>query len=162
MILKIPPVRKLGEGDGNFFQVPAKFSVLSIKEGQGTPASNRLCILMASSISLRHEFRIYDYSNSLLGVMKKKIVKLIGQEYWLEQNGVELMRVYGNFTAHEYQMSVNGQIVAQVHKKWVAIRDSFEVSIMGNIDPRLVIGSIIIVEHVEVTRRDNNSGSFGF
>ncbi len=91
-------------------------------------------------------------ADSELGSMKKKIAKLVGQEYWLEQNGQELMRVYGNFTAHDYLMSINGQPVAQVHEKWVSIRDQFGVSITGNVDPRLVLGSVIVVEHLEVTQ----------
>jgi len=108
-------------------------------------------------ISLRHEFAILDASGSHLGSIKKKIMKLIGEEYWLEQNGVELMRIYGNFTEHDYNMAIGGQVVAQVHKKWVAIRDEFGISIAGEVDPRLVIGSAIVIEHIEVTERDHNS-----
>jgi uncharacterized protein YxjI len=152
-----PTGRKLGEGGGNFFQAPAKFVVLSIPDSNGNPGQEVMHI-DGKLISLRHEFKFYDPSGNLLGSMKKKIVKLLGQEYWLEQNGTELMRVYGNFTAHEYQMTINGQPVAQVHKKWVSIRDQFEVSITGNVDPRLVIGSTIVVEHLEVTERNDNSG----
>ena len=67
------------------------------------------------------------------------------------------MRVYGNFTAHDYSMSINGQPVAQVHKNWVSLRDQFGVSITGEVDPRLVIGSVIVVEHIEVTEREHNN-----
>ncbi|MDA4112246.1 MAG: LURP-one-related family protein [Thaumarchaeota archaeon] len=150
--------RKLGEGGGNFFQVPARFVVQSASDDSGNPVQEVMHI-DGKLLSLRHEFKFYDASGTELGSLKKKIAKFIGQEYWLEQNETEMMRVYGDFTAHEYQMAVNGQIVAQVHKKWISMRDQFEVSIIGNVDPRLVIGSTIVVEHVEVTRR-NNQGSY--
>ena len=57
----------------------------------------------------------YDFE---LGTMRKNIVKLIGEEYWVEKNGVEFMRIYGDFTEHGYRMEVNGVPVASVHKKW--------------------------------------------
>ncbi|MGI0080624.1 MAG: LURP-one-related/scramblase family protein, partial [Nitrososphaerales archaeon] len=152
-----PNGRQLGEGAGNFFQVPAKFIVLASQNSPANPGQEIMHI-DGKILSLRHEFKLYDANGQELGSIKKKIAKLIGQEYWLELNGQELMRIYGNFTAHEYLMSINGQPVAQVHKKWVSIRDQFGVSITGNVDPRLVLGSVIVVEHLEVTQRDNNSG----
>jgi uncharacterized protein YxjI len=152
--------RKLGEGDGNFFQVPAKFVVLSSLDSLGNP-QREIMHIDGKILSLRHEFKLYDPNGNEIGSMKKKIAKLIGQEYWLEQNGQELMRVYGNFTAHDYRMSVNDQPVAQVHLKWVSIRDQFGVSITGNVDPRLVFGSVIVVEHLEVTRKRNSNRGFG-
>ncbi len=137
---------KLGEGDGNFFQFPAKFQVL---DNSGTQAMN----LEAKLISIRRQFTFHDPQGSVLGAIKKKIVKLFGSEYWVEQNGNEFMRIYGNFVEHDYLFAVNGQQVAQVHKKWVAMRDTFGLSITGNVDHRIVIGSVIAIEHEEVTER---------
>jgi uncharacterized protein YxjI len=144
---------KLGEGDGNFFQLPARFNVLDSTGSEVLHVEGKI-------ISLRHEFHLYDAEGSALGSMKKKIIKFLGQEWWLEQNGNELMRVYGNFFDHDYKMEVNKQPVAQVHKNWVAIRDTFGVSITGQVDPRLVIGAIIVVEHVEVTEKQHHNSGF--
>ncbi|HEV2225901.1 MAG TPA: LURP-one-related family protein [Nitrososphaerales archaeon] len=137
---------KLGEGDGNFFQFPAKFQVL---DSSGTQVMN----LEAKLISIRRQFTFHDPQGSLLGAIKKKIVKLFGSEYWVEQDGNEFLRIYGNFVEHDYLFAVNGQQVAQVHKKWVAMRDTFGLSITGNVDHRIVIGSVIAIEHEEVTER---------
>jgi uncharacterized protein YxjI len=151
--LEDPSGNKLGEGDGNFFQLPARFLITS--NGQ------QVMEIQGKLISLRHEFNLSDSSGAPLGTMKKKIVKLIGQEYWLEQNGNELMRIYGKFTDHDYKMTIAGQQVAQVHKKWVSVRDQFGISITGNVDPRLVIGSVIVIEHLEVTKNQNSNSTFG-
>ena len=74
-------------------------------------------------LSLRKQFTFYDTNGMELGTIRKKIVKLIGEEYWVEKNGQEFMRIYGNFTEHDYQMEVNGAPVASVHKKWFSVRD---------------------------------------
>jgi len=136
----------LGEGDGNFLQFPAKFVVLDQNGAEWMHMNGKL-------ISIRREFDLFDPSGDQLGAIKKKIVKLIGQEYWVEQNGVELMRIYGNFVEHDYRFEINGNRVAQVHSSWFTIRDTYGVSMTGDVDPRLVIGSVIAIEHEEVTER---------
>jgi uncharacterized protein YxjI len=144
--LTSPDGRKLGEGDGNFFQFPAKFVVLDSNNTEVMHLNGKL-------ISIRRQFDMFELSGKPIGVIRKKLLKLIGSEYWVEQNGVEYMRVFGNFTEHNYRMEINKAQVALVHKKWVSIRDQFGVSITGDVDPRLVIGSVIAIEHEEVTER---------
>ena len=143
---------KLGEADGNFFQIPAKFAVLDTH-------GLELMHLEGKVFSFRNQFTINSSTGEELGTMKKKIVKLIGEEFWLEKGGVEFMRIYGNFTEHDYKMEVNGAPVASVHKKWVSVRDQFGVSITGDVDHRVVIGAIIVIEHVEVTEKASGGGS---
>jgi uncharacterized protein YxjI len=144
---------KLGEASGNFFQVPAKFAV---KDTHGL----ELMHLEGKVLSLRKQFSFYSSANEELGTIKKKLAKLVGEEFWVEKNGSEFMRIYGDFTEHEYQMEVAGAPVASVNKKWVSVRDQLGVSITGNVDHRVVIGAVIVIEHVEVTERQSSSGSW--
>jgi uncharacterized protein YxjI len=140
---------KLGEADGNLLQFPAKFVVIDTN-------GSELMHVKGKVLSLRNQFTFYDNAGTELGTIKKKIVKLIGEEYWVEKNGVEFMRIYGNFTEHDYQMQVNGVQVASVHKKWVSVREQLGVSITGEADHRVVIGAVIVIEHVEVTERQRH------
>jgi len=143
---------KLGEADGNFLQIPAKFVIKDIHEIE-------LMHLEGKMLSFRNQFSFYGSANEELGTIKKKLAKLIGEEFWIEKNGTEFMRIYGDFTEHEYQMEVAGETVATIHKKWVSLRDQLGVSITGNIDHRIVIGAVIVIEHVEVTERQSSSSS---
>jgi uncharacterized protein YxjI len=140
---------ELGEADGNLFQFPAKFAV---KDVNGYEVMH----LEGKIISIRNQFTFYDNANKQLGTIKKKLIKPIGEEFWIEKNGVETMRIYGNFTEHDYKMQANGQQVATVHRKWLAIRDTIQVSITGEVDRRIVIGAVIVIEHVEVTERQSS------
>ena len=49
-----------------------------------------------------------------------------------------------------YVMEVDGQTVAKIHRKWPTLRNQIKFSITGNVDHRLVIGAIIVIEHVLV------------
>jgi uncharacterized protein YxjI len=140
---------KLGEADGNLLQFPAKFVVIDTN-------GSELMHLEGKVLSLRNQFTFYDNAGAELGIIKKKIVKLIGEEFWVEKDGREFMRIYGNFTEHDYQMQVNGVQVASVHKKWVSVRGQLGVSITGEADHRVVIGAVIVIEHVEVTERQQH------
>jgi uncharacterized protein YxjI len=141
---------RIGGADANFIQFPAKFSVFD-------QTHSEVMHLQGKILSFRKEFTMYDPSGNQLGVIRKKLLKLVGSEYWLERNGVEFMRIYGNFTEHDYQMAVNQVQVAQVHKKWVSLRDQFNISITGEIDPRIVIGSAIVIEHEEVKEKQHRN-----
>ena len=87
--------------------------------------------------------------------IKKKILKLIGEEFWVEKNGVEFMRIYGDFTEHDYQFKSKGIIVASVDKKWVTLRDQIDISMTSEVDNRIIIGAVIVIEHIEENERQN-------
>jgi uncharacterized protein YxjI len=144
---------KLGVADGNLFQAPAMFE---LKDLNGL----ELIHIKGKILSLRKQFSIHDSDGEDLGTIKKKLVKLIGEEYWVERNGVEFMRIYGNFTHHDYVMQVNGLDVASVHKKWVALRDEIGLSITGEVDHRIVLGALIVIEHNEVTEQVSRQSAY--
>jgi uncharacterized protein YxjI len=137
---------KLGEANGNLFQFPAKFSVVDA-------GGYEVMHLEGKVISLRKQFTFFDSSGGELGTIKRKITKLFGEEFWVEKDGVEFMRIHGDFTEHDYQMEIKGVPVASVHKKWFSVKDQIGVSITGEVDHRVVIGAVIVIEHVEVTER---------
>ena len=139
---------KLGEADGNLIQVPPKFVIVDTH-------GSELMQLKGKMLSFRNQFTFYDNTGAEFGTIRKKIVKLIGEEYWIEKNGVEFMRIYGDFTEHDYKMEVNGVPVASVHKKWVSVRDQMDISMIAETDHRVVIGAVIVIEHIEVTERQN-------
>jgi uncharacterized protein YxjI len=144
---------KLGEADGNLFQFPAMFVVKDLNGLEQMYIEGKI-------FSLRKQFSFHDSSGKDLGTIKKKIVKLIGEEYWVERSGVEFMRIYGNFTEHDYVMQVNGLDVASVHKKWFDIRDQIGLSIIGEVDHRIVLGALIVIEHNEVTPQTSRQSSY--
>ncbi len=143
---------KLGEANGNLVQLPAKFIVTD-------DLGSEVMRLEGKVISLRSQFTFFDGVGSELATMKKKIIKPIGEEFWLEKDGVEFMRILGNFTEHDYHVQVNGVEVASVHRKWISVRDQLEVSMAGEVDHRMAIGAVIVIEHVEVTERAAASGA---
>ena len=53
-------------------------------------------------------------------------------------------------------MEVNGVQVATVKKKLFSMRDKIRLFITGEtVDRRMVLGALIVIEHIEVTKRIN-------
>ena len=69
----------LCSAEGNFLQFPRKFVVVE------NPWL-RVDVLEGKVVSLRNEFTIYDNQGAELGTIRKKIVKLIGEECWVEKS----------------------------------------------------------------------------
>jgi uncharacterized protein YxjI len=141
---------KLGEADANLIQLPARFIVHDAGGAEVMHIEGKL-------ISLRPQYTINDPAGVELGTITKKLVKLIGTEFWVEKNGVKLMQIYGDFTQHEYNLVIDNIAVATVHRKWVSIRDQLEVSITGEVDHRIILGAVAVIEHIEFTERQNET-----
>jgi uncharacterized protein YxjI len=141
---------KLGEADANLIQLPAKFN---LHDADGSEVMH----IEGKLISLRPQYTIHDPAGASLGTITKKLVKLIGTEFWMEKNGVEFMRIYGDFTQHEYNLVVDNVTVATVHRKWISIRDQLEVSITGEVDHRIILGAVTVIEHILFTERQDET-----
>jgi len=69
---------KLGEADGNLVQVPPKFAVLDTH-------GMELMHMQGKTFSLHREFTFYSSANEELGTIKRKIAKIVGEEFWIEK-----------------------------------------------------------------------------
>jgi uncharacterized protein YxjI len=116
-----------------------------------TSDGTRLGEMRGKVLTVRPTFEIYDLQ-SLVAVVKKKVLKLMGSEWWLETPpGSEVARVKGNITEHEFSIqSSSGTEIAQIHKKWVSMRDTYGIEIFSNeLDPYIIIAYAIAMDHAE-------------
>jgi uncharacterized protein YxjI len=116
------------------------------------PDGARLGEVIGKVLTVRPTFEIYDAQGKLLGVVKKKILKLLGSEWWLEDPpGQEVARIKGNITEHDFTIQASsGATIAQIHKKWVSVRDSYGVEILSTeLDPYVILAYAIAMDHVE-------------
>jgi len=128
-----------------------------------TPDGARLGEMKGKVLTVRPTFEIYDLQG-LVAVVKKKILKLIGSEWWLEDaSGKEVARIKGNITEHEFSMlSSSGTEIARIHKKWVSIRDSYGIEILSKeLDPYIIVAYAIAMDHAEFKRSGGLSVGFG-
>jgi len=116
-----------------------------------SPDGTRLGEMHGKVLAVRPTFEIHD-SQGLVAVVKKKVLKLLGSEWWLEDNsGKEIARIKGNVMAHDFSMySPSGAELARIHKKWVTIRDSYGIEVLGReVDPYIMVAYSIAMDHAQ-------------
>jgi len=117
-----------------------------------TPGGTRIGEIRGKVLTVRPTFEIYDQQGGLIAVVRKKILKVIGSEWWLEDSaGREIGRIKGNVTEHEFSIqSPAGGQVAQIHKKWVTIRDAYAVEVQSQeIAPYIILAYAIAMDQAQ-------------
>jgi len=116
-----------------------------------TPDGNRLGEMRGKVLTVRPTFEIYA-AQRLVAAVKKKILKLLGSEWWLEDgSGTEIARIKVNITEHNFSIqSPSGTEIAQINKKWVSVRDSYGIEILSEeLTPYVIIAYAIAMDHAE-------------
>ncbi len=157
-----PQGKKLGEADGNMVQIPPKFNVIDINGAE-------VMHLQGKEFSTDKTYTFYNASGEPIGTVKQNFEKG-DTKFIVEKDGQQLIsirREQSHRSALEslvslpppdellgpmlnYVIEAAGQTVAKFHRKWPAIRNQIKLSISGDVDHRLIIGSVIVVEHVDV------------
>ncbi len=64
------------------------------------------------------------------------------------------MHAKGDFLAHEYQIADRaGNILAHTSKKWLPIRDSYGIDIIGGADRYLILAAAVCIDAIEHEKR---------
>jgi uncharacterized protein YxjI len=108
--------------------------------------------IVGKAVSLNNEFEIKDGAGKLVGRVKKKVLKVLGSEWDMEDpQGNEIAKLDGDILHHNYNMvAPDRSVIAQIHLKWATIKDEYSVGIVKpDFSPLLVLGFTIAIEHVE-------------
>ena len=109
-------------------------------------------------LTVHHEYEIQDKDGQVKARIKKKILKLFGSEWWMEDiDGHEIARIKGNIVHHTYNIvAPDMAVIAKVHLNWVTIKDEYCIEIIKQgFDPLLVLGYAIAMDHVEHPERSS-------
>jgi len=119
-------------------------------------AGTRLGDIDGKVLTVHNEYDIKDKDGQVKAKVKKKILKLFGSEWWMENpNGNEIARIKGNIVRHTYDMVASDKsTIAKVHLNWATIGDEYCVEIVKpDFNPLLVLGYAVAMDHVEHSSR---------
>jgi uncharacterized protein YxjI len=152
---------KLGEAKGNIIQAPPKFRVI---DNHGVEIMN----LHGKVFSKQKYYAFYSSSGEEIGIMRA-IFEKDDLQFLVERNGEQFMLIHRETSSkplleelvtlpnpdeflqglqEDYVMEIRGKTVAKVHRKWLTVRNQLELSIIGEVDHRLIIGAVIGIEDV--------------
>jgi len=78
--------------------------------------------------------------------VKKAVVSPIRDRFIITVPGSQRINVKGNVLDYEYQMTRDGELLAEVSKQWFRARDSYSVEVMPGMDAGLVIACTVVLD----------------
>lgn len=128
-----------------------------------SPNGEHLGQIHGKVVAIRPTFEIYDGQGQLRAQVKKKLVKLFGEAWWMEDpSGNEIAKINGNVLEHDYYIQdMNGNGIAQIHKKWITVRDSYSLEMLNPyFDPYLALAYAISLDNTEKKEDKGKHGLF--
>ncbi|WP_030440271.1 LURP-one-related/scramblase family protein [Actinoplanes subtropicus] len=78
--------------------------------------------------------------------VKKKLFTPFREKFTIDVPGPDDLEMKGDLLDHEYVIEQGGREVAAVSKRWLTIRDTYAVQVSAEVDPLLVIGSVLAMD----------------
>jgi uncharacterized protein YxjI len=103
-------------------------------------------------VTIHNEYAVKDMHGQIKAKIKKKVLKLFGSEWWMEDaNGIEMARIKGNIVHHTYDViAPDKTTIAKVHLNWATVSDEYCIEIAKqDFDPLLVLSYAVAMDHVE-------------
>lgn len=102
---------------------------------------NELAMIHQKAISLMPKFFVYINGQLIAEIVKK--ATFLSQKY--EIRGLNWI-TNGNFSAHDYQITAGGYIVASIHKQWMSWGDSYELCINEQQNEAVTLAVVLAID----------------
>ena len=70
----------------------------------------------------------------------------IRDRFTIDVDGGTDMKAHGNIVDHEYKIERDGDVVAEVSKKWFRVRDTYGVEIMSDQDEARILAIVVCID----------------
>lgn len=125
--------------EGKFFSIGKKFNLLDQQEQNKAHIAQKL-------LAFRPTFSVTFADGSKAKVMKT-FLPIFHSRFLIEYQN-RRYTVLGNFLAHEYDITYQGEQIASVSKQWFAFADTYGVDIKYAEDEALILSTVIIIDAV--------------
>lgn len=135
------------QGD-NAFEVNGRLiglrDKLTLRDLQG----NTLATITEKMLSLRPVYTIARPGQPDAKV-KKDFINILREGFSVDMDGgLPDLRIQGDILDHNYTITRDGEVAAQVSKKWISLRDSYSVDVAAGEEPVLLVACAIVVDRI--------------
>ncbi|MCB0089790.1 MAG: LURP-one-related family protein [Caldilineaceae bacterium] len=137
-----------GENGEDAFEVTGHLVSLRDKLSLRDLNGNDLATMTKKLLALRP---IYTISRPDLpdAKVKKDFINIMREGFSVDmEGGLPDLRIQGDILDHNYNITRDGALVAQVSKKWVSLRDSYTVDVGTGEDAVLLLACAIVVDRI--------------
>ncbi len=89
--------------------------------------------------------------------VKKDFINILREGFTIDMEGdLPDLRIQGNIFEHNYTISREGSVIAEISKKWISLRDSYVVDVVDGEDAVLLLAAAIVVDRISHEDEDKD------
>jgi uncharacterized protein YxjI len=97
-------------------------------------------------VSVREVMTIEDPAGATVATVKKALISPLRERFSIELAGGEEWQAQGNIVDHQYEIDGPRGRIAEVSKRWFAIRDSYGIEVAPGQDDALVLAIAVVID----------------
>ncbi len=136
--------------DGKVFRLRDE---LEIKDMQGQPRA----VIRRKMIALRPSYEIWQ-NGVRVAVVSRSWIRILRDKFEVDVPGPDDLEVQGDFFSREYTFRRQGEVVAQVSKRWFSITDTYGVDIREGEDEVFILASAIVIDRISFEEQEHDLG----
>jgi uncharacterized protein YxjI len=126
--------------DGKMLRVR---DTLTIRDVQGTEQAK----LQERLINIKDTMKIWR-AGKPEATIKKALITPLRDRFTLTAADVGEIEIQGNFLAHEYTFTKNGQKIAETSKRWLRLADTYGVEVGAGQDDVLILAATVAIDQI--------------
>lgn len=134
--------------DGNEqYYVDGKVFTIGDKLSMRNRAGEEVAFIRQKLLRLGPTYEV-SRRGEVVAVVKKKLFTLLHCRFSVDVPGPDDLEAKGSFLDHDYAFKQHGRTVAEVSKKWIAVRDSYVIDISPDQDHELILACAVVIDLV--------------
>ncbi len=111
------------------------------------PQGREVATIKGKIVAIRETMTI-ERQDQVVATVKKALISPLRDRFVVELASGGELKVQGNIVAHNYKFERDGRPVAEVSKKWLAIRDTYGVEIQPGEDDALILAATVALDQM--------------
>ena len=112
------------------------------------PRGQEVYHIQAKVLAIKDTMAVSEPRGREVATVKHALISPLRDRMTANMAGGPDIEIRGNILNHEYTMERRGKRVAEVSKKWIAIRDTYTVEVAGGEDDALILALTVVVEQM--------------
>ncbi|MGI6702336.1 MAG: LURP-one-related/scramblase family protein [Christensenellales bacterium] len=130
----------------------AKKPVTSLTKIYLNDASGKeLYLIKKKLFKIFAKYKVFKDGNEVLNIKRKFAIK---PKFEVTDSEGNLYTVQGDFLAHDYVLTKNDKFIGAFRKKYIALGDSYELSVDDDYDPALFCCFALIIDNCLFEKRN--------
>lgn len=138
--------RQVARVVGKVLSIPQTFT---FEDAQG----NEVCTIRQRMLSLHDTMQVEGPNGQQLATIQKALFAPFHDHWQIKLADGQELSADGDIFDHEYRLTQNGQLVADISTKWFTLRDSYGVNIAPGQNDMLILAIAVAIDAMSHKRR---------